>query len=332
MFDQTAELLEIKGDNPFRSRAYRNAARIIERLPKSITSLLKAGEDLSELPGIGKDLAGKITTIVATHQFEVLDKLKRELPSDLGEIATLPGLGPKRVKLLYDKLHIRSLEDLQGAVKSGRLRELRGFGVKSEQKLAAALTKPQAEKRFKLSEAEAEAEALLSHLRPSASDGQVVVAGSYRRRRDTVGDLDVLMVARDGSAAGDKLTKYENIANVLAHGRTRTTVVLRSELQVDLRVVPKASYGAALMYFTGSKAHNIALRGLANDRACSRGHDAARKAYASRRAGRCQSGNAAGHSWPLARVKAPRRREMLLKPFSGMLDHRLHGSRRSGKR
>ena len=264
MFDRTAELLEIKGDNPFRSRAYRNAARVIERLPKSITSLLKAGEDLSELPGIGKDLAGKIATIVATHHFDVLDRLKHELPGDLGEIAALPGLGPKRVKLLYDKLSIRSLEDLRRAVRSGRLRELGGFGVKSEEKLAAALAKPHAEKRFKLSEAEAEAEALLNHLRASATDSQVVVAGSYRRRRDTVGDLDLLMVAKDGRAAGDKLTKYDNVANVVAHGPTRTTVVLRSGLQVDLRVIPQESYGAALMYFTGSKAHNITLRGLAN--------------------------------------------------------------------
>ena len=267
MFDQTAELLEIKGDNPFRSRAYRNAARVIERLPKSIGTLLKAGEDLSELPGIGKDLAGKIAAIIATRHFDVLDKLKRELPGDLGEIAALPGLGPKRVKLLYDKLRVRSLEDLRRVVKSGRLRELRGFGAKSEQKLAAALGKPQAEKRFKLSEAEAEAEALLSHLRSSASGGQVIVAGSYRRRRDTVGDLDVLMVAPHGAAAGNRLAKYENVADVLAHGPTRTTVRLRSGLHVDLRVVPKASYGAALMYFTGSKAHNIALRALANDHA-----------------------------------------------------------------
>src|SRR6185312_12640899 len=218
MFDQTAELLEIKGDNPFRSRAYRNAARVIERLPESITSLLKAGEDLSELPGIGKDLAGKIAAIVATKHFDVLEKLKRELPGDLGEIAALPGLGPKRVKLLYDKLRIRSLEDLRRAVKSGRLRELRGFGVKSEAKLAAALAKPQAEKRFKLSQAEAEAEALVNHLRPSASDGQVIVAGSYRRRRDTVGDLDVLMLGRDGAAAGDRLATYDDVVNVVAHG------------------------------------------------------------------------------------------------------------------
>jgi DNA polymerase (family 10) len=265
MFDQTAELLEIKGDNPFRSRAYRNAARVIERLPKSITSLLKAGEDLSELPGIGKDLAGKIAAIVATHKFDVLDRLKRELPGDVGEIAALPGLGPKRVKLLYDKLGVRSLEDLRRAIRSGRLRELKGFGAQSEQKLAAALAKPQAEKRFKLSEAEAEAEALLTYLQAAGKPDRVVVAGSYRRRRDTVGDLDILATARNGAAIGDRLAKYENVESVVAHGPTRTTVVLRSRLQVDMRVVPKASYGAALMYFTGSKAHNIALRGLAND-------------------------------------------------------------------
>ncbi|MGT2502123.1 DNA polymerase/3'-5' exonuclease PolX [Bradyrhizobium guangxiense] len=265
MFDQTAELLEIKGENPFRSRAYRNAARVIERLPRSITSLLKAGEDLSELPGIGKDLAGKIAAIVTTHKFSVLDQLKRELPGDLGEIAALPGLGPKRVKLLYDKLAVRSLEDLRRAIRSGRSRELRGFGAKSEQKLAAALAKPQAERRFKLSDAEAEAEALLNYLRGGKRD-QVVVAGSYRRRRDTVGDLDIVVATQDGAKMGEKLTRYENVASTLAHGPTRTTVVLRSRLQVDLRVVPLVSYGAALMYFTGSKAHNIALRGLANDR------------------------------------------------------------------
>jgi len=160
---------------------------------------------------------------------------------------------------------VRSLEDLRRAVRSGRLRELRGFGAKSEEKLIVALAKPRAERRFKLSEAEAEAEALLSHLRPDASDGQVIVAGSYRRRRDTVGDLDILMVAHDGRAAGERLSRYDNVASVLAHGDTRTTVVLRSGLHVDLRVVPEASYGAALMYFTGSKAHNISLRGLAND-------------------------------------------------------------------
>jgi DNA polymerase (family 10) len=263
MFDQTADLLEIKGENQFRVRAYRRAARTIEGLPKSVGNLLSAGTDLSELPGIGKDLAGKIADIVKTGHFDLLDSLKKKLPGQLGDMAALPGLGPKRIKLLYDKLKVRTLDDLRRIIKTGRLHELRGFGPVIEKKLSAALGKPPAEKRFKLSVAEAEANALVAFLRDY---GRVIVAGSYRRRRDTVGDLDVLVTAKDGAAVGDKLVGYENVAEILAHGPTRTTVVLRSGLQVDIRAVPEDSYGAALLYFTGSKAHNIALRSLANER------------------------------------------------------------------
>jgi DNA polymerase (family 10) len=263
MFDQTADLLEFKGENQFRVRAYRRAARTIEGLPQSIRSLLSAEKDLAELPGIGKDLAGKIADIVATGHFELLDSLKKKLPGQLGDMAALPGLGPKRVKLLYDKLKVHTLDDLRRVIKAGRLRKLRGFGPTIEKKLAGALKKPVAKKRFKLAVAEAEAEALVGYLRDG---GRVVVAGSYRRRRDTVGDLDILVTSKHGAAVGDKLTAYENVGDVLAHGPTRTTVVLRSGLQVDVRVVPEESYGAALLYFTGSKAHNIALRGIANDR------------------------------------------------------------------
>ena len=261
MFDQAAELLEIGGENQFRVRAYRRAARVIEGLPKAAGSLLKSGRDLSELPGIGKDLAGKIADIVKTGHFGLLDTLKRKLPGDLGDMAALPGLGPKRIKLLYDRLKVRTLNDLRQAIKTGRLRELRGFGPVMEKKLLEALEKPPPAKRFKLAVAEAEAEALVGVLRGS---GRVVVAGSYRRRRDTVGDLDVLVTAKNGAAVGDRLVEYENVAQVVAHGPTRTTVMLRSGLQVDVRAVPEESYGAALLYFTGSKAHNIALRGLAN--------------------------------------------------------------------
>jgi DNA polymerase (family 10) len=263
MFDQAAELLEIQGENPFRVRAYRRAARVVEALPQSIRSMLSTGADLSKLPGIGKDLAGKITDIVDTGHFDLLDALKKKLPGELGEIAAIPGLGPKRVKLLYDQLKVRTLDDLRRVLKAGRLRDIRGFGPTIEKKISGALEKPPSEKRFKLSVAEAEAEALVGFLRDG---GRVVVAGSYRRRRDTVGDLDVLVTAEDGAAVGDKLLRYENVAEVLAHGPTRTTVVLRSGLQVDIRAVPEQSYGAALLYFTGSKAHNIALRALANER------------------------------------------------------------------
>jgi DNA polymerase (family 10) len=262
MFDQTADLLEIKGENQFRVRAYRKAARTIEGLPQSVRGMLAAKADLSELPGIGKDLAGKIVDIVKTGNFNLLDQLKKELPGEVGDMAALPGLGPKRIKLLYTKLRVRTLDDLRRAIKAGRLHKLRGFGAVMEQKLAGALAKPVAEKRFKLAVAEAEAEALVNFLR---DDGRVVVAGSFRRRRETVGDLDILVTSQHGAAVGDKLVTYENVASVLAHGPTRATVVLRSGLQVDVRAVPEESYGAALLYFTGSKAHNIALRGIAND-------------------------------------------------------------------
>lgn len=261
MFDQAAELLEIGGENQFRVRAYRRAARVVEGLPKAAGGLLKAGRDLSELPGIGKDLAGKIADIVNTGHFGLLDTLKRKLPGELGDMAALPGLGPKRIRLLYDKLKVRTLDDLRQAIKVGRLGELRGFGPGIEKKLLEALEKPQPAKRFKLSLAEAEAEALVAFLRDG---GRVVVAGSYRRRRDTVGDLDVLVTTKSGATVGNRLVKYENVAQVVAHGPTRTTVMLRSGLQVDVRAVPEKSYGAALLYFTGSKAHNISLRGLAN--------------------------------------------------------------------
>jgi DNA polymerase (family 10) len=260
MFDQTADLLEIKGENQFRVRAYRRAARTIEGLPQSVRAMLAKEEDLSELPGIGKDLAGKIADIVTSGHFSLLDQLKRKLPGELGYMAALPGLGPKRIKLLYTKAHVRTLDDLRKAIRGGKLHGLHGFGPVIEKKLAAALEKPAAEKRFRLSVAEAEADALVAFLRDR---GRVVVAGSYRRRRETVGDLDLLVTSDDAQAVGDKLVTYDNVAEVLAHGPTRTAVSLRSGLQVDIRAVPEKSYGAALLYFTGSKAHNIALRGIA---------------------------------------------------------------------
>jgi len=263
LFDQTADLLEIKGENQFRVRAYRRAARTIEGLPQSLHAMLASEADLSELPGIGKDLAGKIADIVHTGRFDLLESLKKKLPGELGEMAVLPGLGPKRIRLLYKRLRIRTLDDLRRAIESGRLHKVRGFGEITEQKLRAALKKPIAAKRFRLATAEAEATALVAYLR---DHGRVIVAGSYRRRRDTVGDLDVLVTTKNGPTVGDKLVAYENAAQVLAHGPTRTAVVLRSGIQVDVRAVPEQSYGAALLYFTGSKSHNIALRAIANKR------------------------------------------------------------------
>jgi DNA polymerase (family X) len=260
MFEQTADLLEIRGENPFRVRAYRRAARTVENLPKNVRGMIAAGADLSDLPGIGEDLAGKIAAIVKRGRFDVLDGLKKKVPGDLAAMTALPGLGPKRVKLIYDKLHVRTLNDLRKAVETGKLETLRGFGAATAKKLSQALEKPVAEKRYKISVAEEEAEALTAYLR---NGGRVTVAGSYRRRRDTVGDLDILVTSKHAAKVGDRLTQYDNVADVVSHGPTRTTVILRSGIQVDLRAVDEKCYGAALMYFTGSKAHNIALRNIA---------------------------------------------------------------------
>ncbi len=268
LLDQEAELLEIQGANPFRVRAYRRAARTIEALPQSVASLLAAGEDLAKLPGIGKDLAGKIAEIVNVGRFSALEALKREVPGELAAIAALPGLGPKRVKRLYDELGVRTLDDLRRAIDARRLRALKGFSAGIEDALRLALAKPPAETRVKLSSVEHEVDALLAFLKPIVGAGRIVAAGSFRRRKDTVGDVDLLATSQDPAAISDRLVAYDRVAQVLAHGPSRTTIVLRSGLQVDLRVVSDASYGAALLYFTGSKAHNIALRKLANDRGC----------------------------------------------------------------
>ncbi|MGD9879722.1 MAG: DNA polymerase/3'-5' exonuclease PolX [Reyranella sp.] len=261
MFDQTADLLELRGENPFRVRAYRRAARTVDGLSQSVPTMLEQGFDLAELPGIGKDLAGKIADIVTTGHFRLLDTLKTKVPGQVGDMAALPGLGPKRLKLIYDKLKVRTLDDLRRAAGQGRLAELPGFGPATVGKLLEALDKPATARRFKLSLAEAEADSLLTYLQEQGT--HVIVAGSFRRRRDTVGDLDVLASGRNGARMADKFLRYENVAKVLVHGSARAAVVLRSGLQVDLRVVPPESYGSALLYFTGSKAHNIALRSLA---------------------------------------------------------------------
>ena len=267
IFDRLADLLEIEGANPFRVRAYRDAARIVGDLPQEVAGLIAAGRDLSELHGIGKDLAGKIGEIVSTGRLAVLEETERRTPESLLELLRLGPLGPKRVKTLYDQLGIESADDLAAAAKAGRLHGLRGFGPKIEQRLLDALAhRVKEEPRLLLAAVEAVAVDLVRYLKGASGVGEVVVAGSYRRRKETVGDLDILVTAAPGSDVMDRLTAFEEVEEVLGHGRTRSTVRLRSGLQVDVRVVPANSYGAALHYFTGSKAHNIKVRGMGVDR------------------------------------------------------------------
>lgn len=263
LLNRYAVLLEIGGANPFRIRAYRNAARTIENLPRDIAAMLREGADLAELPGIGDDLAGKLAAIVATEKFAELEALKKQLPAALADLTEVPGIGPKRIKVLFGELKIKSFDELVAAARSGQLRGIAGFGPKMEANiLKVAERHATAARRYKLSDAQQIADSLVRYLEKTKGVAKVVVAGSYRRRKETVGDLDVLVTCGAASNVIGRFVAHEEVLEVLAKGTTRASVKLKSGMQVDLRVVPERSYGAALVYFTGSKPHNIALRAM----------------------------------------------------------------------
>ena len=267
IFDEIADLLEIEGANPFRVRAYRNAARTVQALGRDAATLVEEGFELTRLPGIGKDLAGKIQEIVRTGRCAELTNLHKRTPAALSVLLKVPGLGPKRVATLHQQLGINTPKQLLRAVRQGRVRELEGFGAKTEQRIREAIEAQLKKKaRFLLLTATDYAQPLVQHLKQSRGVKDVIVAGSYRRCNETVGDLDILVTATRSSPVMHDLVAYDEIKEILSHGKTRTTVILKCGLQVDVRVVDRISLGAALQYFTGSKAHNIAIRRLGQQR------------------------------------------------------------------
>ena len=262
IFNELADLLEIENANPFRVRAYRNAARIMSSLSKSVAEMVGQGEDLTKLPGIGKDLAEKVKEIVQTGSLSQLKEVEGRTPGELTRLMKVAGLGPKRVKLLYEELGIASLAQLKEAASQGKISQLKGFGKKTEQQILEQMGREKKEKRFKLAVAEEAAEDIIKYLREVQGVKEAIVAGSFRRRKETVADLDILVTCQKGCGVMEHFVSYEDVKKTIAKGGTRSTVLLRSDLQVDLRMVPEVSYGAALHYFTGSKAHNIAIRTL----------------------------------------------------------------------
>jgi len=266
-FRRLADLLEIEGGNQFRVRAYRNAAATVEGLPHDAARMIENGEDLSELPGIGEDLAGKIETLIETGELPLLEEVEGRVPEGLAEITHVPGIGPKRAWKLYEALGIETIDALRKAAEAGEVREVEGFGEKTEANIIDALGRFEgAEKRLRLMDAEHIAEPLIAYIREIDGVKQAVIAGSYRRQKETVGDLDILVTAKRGSDVMDRFVEYDEVDDVVSKGDTRSTVILQSGFHVDLRVVAEVSYGAALFYFTGSKAHNIAVRKRAIDR------------------------------------------------------------------
>lgn len=267
LFDEVADLLEIQSQNPFRVRAYRNAARIVRDFPRPLAEEVRQGADLTDIPGIGDDLAEKIAVIVRSGDLPLHKELRGKLPSGLLDLLRIPGLGPKRVKLLYTKLKVKSAADLKQALDGGKVRTLAGFGPKMVEKLRSGLGAAEhVERRILLPEAETHATALLEHVRAAGGFTNLEVAGSYRRRLESIGDLDILVTTNAPDAAIERFAAYPDVATVLSRGDTRVTVRLRGGLQVDLRVVEPKAFGAALMYFTGSKAHNIELRQIAQEK------------------------------------------------------------------
>src|SRR3990167_4207027 len=262
IFEEIADLLEIKNDNPFRVRSYRNAALIIGGFPESMRSIVERDEkELENIKGIGKSIHEKIVEIVKTGKCQFHDELLKELPPGLLELLEVSGIGPKKVQLLYEKLGIQSVDELENAAKKGKLRDLPHMGEKTEEKILKAIQELKSRKgRFRLSLALAYAEPLVAYLKKIPGVIQVEPAGSLRRWKDTIGDVDILVTCKKDAPVMDRFVKYPDVKEIIAKGDTKSTAILKSGLQVDVRVLDEKSFGAALQYFTGSKAHNIAIR------------------------------------------------------------------------
>jgi DNA polymerase (family 10) len=262
-FLEVADLLELEGANPFRVRAYRNAARIVGDHPERIDRIARRDpEALKQLPGIGDDLAARIVELALTGRLEVLRQMGARVPAGVAALMRVPGLGPRKARQLHDALHISSVKQLERALRAGKVREVPGFGARTEARLLEALAAQagQPERRMLRATIAPLAEHMVAALARVPGVERCELAGSYRRGRDTVADLDLLVAATDDSRVIDAFCALPQVAEVVASGGTKATVRLGSGLQVDLRVVPPESYGAALHYFTGSRAHNIALR------------------------------------------------------------------------
>jgi len=266
IFTEIADILDIQGENPFRIRSYRNAARTVGDMSESLQAMVKAGRNLEEIPGIGKSIHEKIVEIVNTGKCGSLEELKAKVPPGLTELLKLEGLGPKKVKLLYDELKVDSVDRLEKAAQAGRLRDLAGMGVKTEEKILKSIERYRGGVgRFKLSTGFTYAEALTEYLRAVPGVKRLDPAGSLRRKKETIGDLDILAICSRAAKVMDQFVAYEEVKEILAKGETKSSIRLRNGLQVDLRVLDEESYGAALHYFTGSKAHNVAIRERARE-------------------------------------------------------------------
>jgi DNA polymerase (family 10) len=256
-------LLELKGENAFKTRAYANAARTVETYAGNIEQMAREGK-LAGIPGIGEAIAKKIAELVQTGRLDYYENLRAEFPPTLFDLFELSGVGPKKIKAMYEQLKVTSIPELEAACKDGRVAALAGFGEKSAQKILAAIeARGRYADTYRLGSVAPLAEHLLEHLRLNGDIGQAAIAGSYRRRKETVHDLDFIVATRDPEAITELFATHDAVEEVIARGPTKTSVRLKDGIQADLRVVSNEQYPFALAYFTGSKEHNVRIRGMA---------------------------------------------------------------------
>jgi DNA polymerase (family 10) len=261
LFYDIADILEMQGVD-FKPVAYRKAAQSIEALQKPLSEYYEQNK-LRTISGIGEHLAAKIKELLETGKLQSYEKLKKQLPSGITKLMNIPGVGPKKVKRLYQILKIKSVSDLKKALKSHKIQKLKGFGAKSEQDIAAGLNMRSISERKPYSVVMPEAMALKRILEQLPQTEKIAIAGSLRRKKSTIGDIDMLVQSSNPEAVMERFTKNERVKTVLAKGKTKSMIITKSGIQADLRVIPANSWGAALHYFTGPKAHNIELRKLA---------------------------------------------------------------------
>jgi DNA polymerase (family 10) len=260
---EIADMMELTGENFFHVRAYRNAARAVLDYPGNFSKLTI--QQMEKVPDIGKSISSKVDTLIQTGELAIHQELRKKVPPGMMDVMRLPALGPKRVRQLHDELGIKSLEDLKNALEAGAVRSIRGFGPRMEESIRQALARRSAvaTKRWLYADAASEVERLLNHLRGCAAIARVEAAGSFRRKRESVGDIDLLAISSDAAQVMKRLVEYPQVAQTIGMGDTKTSVVLHDGLQVDLRVLPEENYGAALVYFTGSKDHCVHIRRIA---------------------------------------------------------------------
>ncbi len=265
IFRRIATYLELKGENQFKVRAYENASKIIESLTEELYEFLDPEKkELSlNIKGLGKSIKEKIVELLLTGKLEYYEKLKSEIPNGLLNMLRLPGLGAKKVKKIYDVFKITTIEELKKLAKEGKLRTLEGFGEKTENKILKAIEMYHGENRFFYSEGISIAKNIVNYLKKSLKIEKIEIAGSLRRKCETIGDIDILISTNDERTM-DVFTSYELVKEVINKGKTKSSILLSNGLQVDLRKVDINEFPFALNYFTGSKAHNIHLRKIAN--------------------------------------------------------------------